>query len=141
MFYNFPNESFLNTLTFKVFNMKTCLSTIILILATLTANAQTCEETMEYVKSNGYGITYSSFNSEAISTVTFYEIMNNYQTYYFAIVCFKDKYSYSCSEYIYQVGSNTKLNYSMDYLNSAGKAFWKYIQPYNANLGCAPNFD
>lgn len=28
----------------------------------------------------------------------------------------------------------------MNYLGSAGKAFWKYIAPYNDNLNCAPNF-
>ena len=67
--------------------------------------------------------------------------MIKYQTYYFAIVCFKQKYSYGCNEYIYQVASNTKFNYSYNYLNSAGKAFWKYIQPYNENLDCAPNFN
>lgn len=106
-----------------------------------TAKAQSCDEVMEYVKSKGYGTTYSSYNSDAISKVTFYNIAIEYQTHYFAIVCFKKKYSYNCSEYIYQVGSNTMSNYSMNYLQSAGKAFWEYIQPYNENLGCAPNFD
>ena len=107
----------------------------------LIAKAQSCDEVMEYVKSQGYGTTYSSYNSDAISKVTFYNIAIEFKTHYFAIVCFKQKYSYSCSEYIYQVGSNTKFNYSMNYLKSAGKAFWEYIQPYNENLGCAPNFD
>jgi len=36
---------------------------------------------------------------------------------------------------------NTKFNYSVNYLTSAGKAFWDYIQPYNKNLGCAPDYD
>jgi hypothetical protein len=36
--------------------------------------------------------------------------------------------------------SNTKFNYSRNYLNSAGKAFWEYIHPYNETLGCAPDF-
>jgi hypothetical protein len=121
--------------------MKKFLIILMLYIPTLVCKAQTCEEMMEYVKSKDYGTTYTSYNSDAISNVTFYDISIDYQTYYFAIVCFKKEYSYSCSEYIYQVSSNTKFNYSMDYLNSAGKAFWTHIQPYNKNLGCAPNFD
>jgi len=107
-------------------------------LFTFNVEAQTCEEIMDFVKSKSYGTTYTSYNSDAISKVTFYEITIDYRTHYFAIVCFKNKYVYNCSEYIYQVGSNTKYNYSLNYLNSAGKAFWEYIQPYNKNLGCAP---
>ena len=107
----------------------------------MAVKAQSCDEIMEYVKKEGgYGTTYTSYNSDAISKVTFYQLTVDYKTLYFAIVCFKKEYSYSCSEYIYQVGSNTKLNYSMNYLNIAGKAFWEYIQPYNETLGCAPNF-
>lgn len=104
------------------------------------SNAQSCDELMRSIKSENYGTTYTSYNSEAISKVTFYDVMIDYQTYYFAIVCFKKDY-YGCSEYLYQVASNTKLNYSMNYYDSAGKAFWKYIQPYNENLDCAPDFD
>lgn len=121
--------------------MRTILLGLILTFGVFSAKAQTCEEIMEFVKSKGYGTTYNSYTSEAISKVTFYDIMIDYQTYYFAIVCFKSKYSYGCSEYIYQVASNTKMYYSMNYLNSAGKAFWKYIQPYNENLDCAPDFE
>lgn len=114
---------------------------LVFAFSVLCAKAQTCEEIMDFVKSESYGTTYTSYNSDAISKVTFYDLIIDYQTYYFAIVCFKGKYSYSCSEYIYQVASNTKMYYSMNYLNSAGEAFWKYIQPYNRNLGCAPDFD
>ena len=121
--------------------MKNILLIFILIFWGFQANAQACDEVMKYVKSESYGTTYSSYNSDAISKVTFYNIMIDYQMRYFAIVCFKKEYSYGCAEYIYQVRSNTKFNYSLDYLNSAGKAFWKYIQPYNENLGCAPDFD
>lgn len=121
--------------------MKKYLLYLILIIGSINVNAQSCEEWMKYVKSESYGTTYNSYNSDAISKVTFYNVMIDYTTYYFAIVCFKDKYSYNCREYIYQVGSNTKFNYSINYLNSAGKAFWKYIQPHNGNLGCAPDFD
>jgi hypothetical protein len=122
--------------------MKRILLTLTVIFTTICVRAQTCDEIMEYVKKEGgYGTSYTSYNSDAISKVTFYQMTVDYKTLYFAIVCFKKKYSYSCSEYIFQVGSNTKFNYSINYLESAGKAFWEYIQPYNENLGCAPNFN
>ncbi len=105
----------------------------------LKLNSQTCTEVMEYVKAESYGTTYYSYSSDAISKVTFYTVYIDTQVYYFAIVCFKNN-SYGCSEYIYQVGSNTKLNYSLNYNKSAGEAFWEYIEPYNDNLGCAPDF-
>lgn len=104
-----------------------------------TGISQSCEDIMKYVKSEGYGTSYTSYNSEAISKVTFYQLNVDYKTLYFAIVCFKQKYSYGCNEYIYQVASNTKLLYSMNYLSSAGKAFWEYIHPYRKVLGCAPD--
>ncbi len=121
--------------------MKKHLYLLLFIVSTINANAQSCQEIIEYVKSNGYGTTYRSYDSEAISKVTFYSVSVDYKTLYFAIVCFKQDYSYSCSEYIYQVASNTKFNYSLDHYDSAGKAFWKHIQPYNQNLRCAPNFN
>jgi hypothetical protein len=103
--------------------------------------SQSCDEMIEFVKSKSYGTTYTSYNSDAISKVTFYDVMIDYKMHYFAVVCFKQKYSYSCSEYIYQVASNTKMNYSINYYESAGKAFWKYIQPYNEVLKCAPDLE
>jgi hypothetical protein len=121
--------------------MKKYLILLLFLFGFSVAHAQTCEEWMEYVKTESYGTTYTSYNSEAISKVTFYTVVIDYKTFYFAIVCFKKKYSYTCEEYIYQVASNTKMNYSMSYIESAGKAFWKYIQPYNDNLNCAPEMD
>ncbi len=122
--------------------MKKMILTFISALTIIAVNAQTCDEMIEYVKQEGgYGTTYTSYNSDAISKVTFYQLTVDYKTLYFAIVCFKKEYSYGCTEYIYQVGSNTKFNYSLNYLSSAGKAFWEYIQPYSENLGCAPNFE
>lgn len=121
--------------------MKNLFLTLIVVCTSVSVNAQSCDEVMEYVKSQGYGSTYTSYNSEAISRVTFYQISVDYRTLYFAIVCFKRRYSYNCSEYIYQVDSDTQMHYSMNYLNSAGKAFWEYIQPYNENLGCAPDLE
>ncbi len=121
--------------------MKNILLSLILVFGVSNINAQSCQEVMESVKSDNYGTTYTSYNSDAISNVTFYDVMVDYQYYYFAIVCFKQKNSYGCNEYIYQVSSRTKSNYSMSYSSSAGKAFWKYIEPHNSNLGCAPDFD
>src|SRR5690606_35610026 len=103
---------------------------LLLCIGMSASNAQDCDEFMEYVKSKSYGTTYHSYLSEAISKVTFYEVSINHQYHYFAIVCFKRDYS-GCSEYLYQVVSSTKFDYSRSYINSAGKAFWKYIQPYN----------
>jgi len=119
--------------------MKGIVLLFILTISFHLGSAQSCEETMEFVKSKGYGSTYSSITSDAISKVTFYNVSIDYQSYYFAIVCFKKDY-FGCSEYIYQVNSSTKMYYSMNYLNSAGDAFWEYIQPHNRTLGCAPNF-
>lgn len=119
--------------------MKTLLLALFLIISISKISAQSCQDMIDLVKKDNYGTTYTSYDSEAISKVTFYTKTLNYKSYYFAIVCFNKKYSYSCSEYIYQVGSNTKLNYSLHYLDSAGKAFWKYIKPYNEVLNCAPD--
>ena len=100
---------------------------------------QTCDELMKYVKSKSYPTTFQSPLSDAISKVSFFEIVEDMNFYYYAIVCFK-RSDYSCVEYIYQVGSNTKLNYSLNYQKSAGHAFWTYIQPYNKSLRCGANF-
>lgn len=106
------------------------------------AYSQSCEEIMQIVKSENSGRTYNSYASSAISKITFYKTSIDYKTYYFAIVCFKpNEYSYSCNEYIYQVGYDTELNYSMNYLDSAGEAFWNFIQPYSNVLGCSPTFN
>lgn len=124
---------------FKISYMKYLLLATMLLIS-LNSFSQSCDELMEYVKSKSYGTTYHSYTSTAISKVTFYDLTIDYNRYYFAVVCFKGN-GYSCSEYIYQVSSSTKLYYSMNYLESAGKAFWEYIQPYNETLNCAPNFN
>lgn len=118
--------------------MKLKLLFLALVLSFSFFKSQTCDDMIKYVKSKGTGMTYYSSGSSAISQVTFYTVYENYKSYYFAIVKFTSNYY---KEYIYQVGSNTSYNYSMNYLSSAGEAFWKYIQPYNENLGCAPKFD
>jgi hypothetical protein len=121
--------------------MKTYILIFLITLGSISSKAQSCEKTMEYVKSKDNGTTYRSYDSKAISKVTFYTIYVEYKNLYFAIVCFKKKYSYSCNEYIYQVSSSTKFNYSLNYLDSAGKAFNKYIDPHRKNLNCSPNFN
>ena len=121
--------------------MKKILLFGILIFGFFFVKAQSCDELIKTVKSKSHGTSYASYNSDAISKVTFYTVSVDYKTHYFAIVCFKKKYSYSCNEYIYQVASNTKLSYSLDHYDSAGKAFWKYIQPYADVLECSPDFD
>lgn len=114
---------------------------LILMFGVFSAKAQTsCEDLIEYVKSKSYGTTYYSYSSSAIEKVTFYDVMIDYKYYYFAVVCFKQQYSYTCKEYIYHVSSRTKLDYSSNYTKSAGEAFWKYIQPYNENLECGTKF-
>jgi len=99
--------------------------------------AQTCDELVEYVTSEDFGMTYYSYGSDAIRQVSFHEVSDeNYNTYYFAIVQFTSSYT----GYIYQVAYDTQINYSMNYMSGAGEAFWAYIQPYNGTLGCAPDF-
>ena len=119
--------------------MKQSITTFILLLTALTiTTAQTsCEEFKDSVQQEDYGMTYYSYSSDAITKVSFHEITDDsYNTYYFAIVQFTSQFT----EYIYQVGSRTKWNYSMDYSSGAGEAFWEHIQPYADILGCAPNF-
>ncbi|WP_419868036.1 hypothetical protein [Chryseobacterium sp. CT-SW4] len=117
--------------------MKTLLLIILFFFNSAFLKAQSCKETLDMVKAEGYGSTYFSPSSKAISQVTFYEVSMNYKTYHFAVVKFTSNFY---KEYIYLVGSNTKYNYSINYLNSAGEAFWKFIAPYNKNLGCGPDF-
>ncbi|WP_299780484.1 hypothetical protein [uncultured Formosa sp.] len=122
--------------------MNRILLIILLTLGSYGVQSQSCDELMSYVKSESYGTTYNSYTSTAISKVTFYTTTIDYKTFYFAIVCFKsNEYSYNCSEYIYKVSSMTMTNYALNYLDGAGEAFWKYIQPYADNLDCSPNFD
>lgn len=81
--------------------MKKILFFVILLIGGVYMQAQSCEEIMEFVKTKSYGTTYSSYDSEAISKVSFHTVTIDFQTYYFAIVCFKSQYSYGCKEYIY----------------------------------------
>jgi hypothetical protein len=117
--------------------MKKNILLFVLLVSINNLNAQSsCADMIAMVESESYGTTYYSYDSDAISQVTFHEVTDDsYNTYYFAIVKFKSSYN----EYIYQVSSNTKMKYSMNYRQSAGEAFWQYIQPYNDNLNCAPN--
>jgi len=108
---------------------------IFVFFGTISTSAQiSCPDLIKRVKSESSSRTsYLSLNSSSISNVTFYQYNpKNFKTYYFAIVHLQN----SDEEYIYQVASYTEYNYSTGYYNSAGKAFWKYIHPYNKNLKC-----
>ncbi len=119
--------------------MRTTIIIVFTCMLLLPANGiaqSTCGEMIDYVKTNSYGTTYYSPNSDAISQVSFYDVTDgNYNTYYFAIVRFKSSFT----DYIYQVGSNTKSNYAVNYTDSAGKAFWNAIEPYSDVLDCGPD--
>lgn len=116
--------------------MKTFTLILFLSFSTYGYSQTSCFEMLQTVKSEDIGTTYYSSGSEAITKVSFHQVTtNDYQTYYFAVVQFTSSYQ----EYIYQVGSNTKANYSSAYSNSAGKAFYEYIYPYRNVLGCAPD--
>lgn len=96
-----------------------------------------CVSLMETLKSVANGTTYTSYNSTAISRVTFYDVEIDYKPVYYAIVCFTYRNAaLGCAEYIYRVSSDTERNYSLNYMNSAGQAFNRYIKPYNKNLYC-----
>jgi hypothetical protein len=73
--------------------MKYLILILVVMFSSIDAKAQSCKEFISYVKAKSYGTTYSSFDSDAISKVTFYQVSENYQTLHFAIVCFKQKYS------------------------------------------------
>jgi hypothetical protein len=113
------------------------LFTFLLFVAPDTSAQVSCSKLKDYVESKDYGITYYSYSSSAVDKVSFHSVTDDsYNTHYFAIVNFVSSFT----EYIYQVDSSTKFDYSMDYLSSAGKAFQVHIQPYNEILGCAPSF-
>lgn len=122
--------------------MKKNIFVLFFVTVSFFARSQSCDKMINYVKSKSYGTDYTSYDSSFISRVSFYSVTIEYQYRYFAIVCFKpNEYSTNCSEYIYEVGSSTSLNYSVNYLDSAGKAFWRYIHPYSDVLGCSPKFN
>jgi hypothetical protein len=114
----------------------TLLILLFLVLAQ-KANSQTsCSEMIRYVESESYGSIYYSSGSDAIAHVTFYDLLDKINnTNYYAVVRFKS----SQKDYIYQVSSDTRRNYIQHYSNSAGEAFWKYIEPHNSNLNCKTN--
>lgn len=119
--------------------MKILLSLFFLLFTgiTLINNQMSCEDLIDHVESEDWGTTYRSYDSDAISSVSFHSITDDSNnTYYFAIVKFTSSYQ----KYIYQVDSDTQRKYSRDRYDSAGEAFWEHIHPYRRNLGCAPEF-
>ncbi|WP_027418200.1 hypothetical protein [Crocinitomix catalasitica] len=122
--------------------MKKLILILIFTATCIFTHAQSCEEYLQLVKSKSQGTTYTSSNSTAISKVTFYNVTLENEPLNFAIVCFKGKRATdSLLEYIYKVEPDTESIYASNYKDSAGKAFWKYIQPFNASLDCAPNIN
>ena|SRR5690554_2365122 len=123
----------------RLFKANIYLISCLFICFSITAYGQpSCDDLMEYVTSESFGITYYSYDSDAIRQVSFYDITDDsYNTHYFAVVQFTSSYK----KYLYQVDYSTKLNYSLYYHDSAGKAFWEYIHPYRNVLGYAPDFN
>lgn len=78
------------------------LFTLFLACSSYMINAQSCDELIRLVKAESYGTTYSSYTSEAISKVTFYDVTMDNQRFCFAIICFNGK-AFGCSQYIYQI--------------------------------------
>ncbi len=106
-----------------------------------TSNSKkNCNTLIRSFKAKYNGDRYNSPSSSSISSVTFYNINIDRRINYFAIVCFKNSNNNYCNEYLYQVSLQTKELYSTFYRNSAGKAFWKYVNPHKKNLLCSPDF-
>lgn len=63
---------------------------LLLFFGPFTIKAQSCcSEMIKMVKSESYGSAYYSYDSDAISQVTFYEVSDDsYNTYCFVIVKF-----------------------------------------------------
>lgn len=121
--------------------MKTFTFLFLFTFFSFITNAQPCEDLINKVLSGDNGTIYTSHNSESIAKVTFYEILiDEYRIEYYALVCFKIKDANHCSEYIYQVSKNTKIQYAEEFLESAEGAFWKYIYLYSKFLNCSPDF-
>ena len=119
--------------------MKKVVLLFLFVLSAQISNAQmSCTELIEHLETGWDGNIYTSYDSEAISSITFYAIIDDdgYE-YHYAIVVFTS----SDTQYIYQVDSFTENDYSWDSSDSAGKAFWKHIQPYNDNLDCGAYFE
>jgi hypothetical protein len=72
--------------------MKKIILIFFIALTTFAVKAQTCDEIMEYVKKEGgYGTTYTSYNSDAISKVTFYQVSVDYKTLNFCNCMFQER--------------------------------------------------
>ena len=99
-----------------------------------------CDDFIKTLRDNISSNTYTSYDSSSIALVEFYSTIIDNQYHYYAIVCFYTKNG-GCTDFIYQVSSNTEYYYSSNYKISAGKAFWKYIQPYKNNLSCSAQFN
>lgn len=117
--------------------MKSIIIISVMLLGSCEVYTQSCDLLIDFVKSKTQGGTYTTYNSQLISEVTFYDFLIDSKKHHFAIVCFKrNNTSNTCDEYIYQVASNTILKYSLDHYKNADEAFQEHIQPFNEELGC-----
>ena len=119
--------------------MKKAIIIFLFFLSVQFSNAQmSCTELIDHLETGWDGSIYTSYDSDAITSVTFYAIIDDDgYDYYYAIVVFESSFT----QYIYQVSSETENNYAWDSSESAGKAFWSHIQPYNDNLDCGAYFE
>ena len=61
-------------------NMKKNLILLLLVFGSFNVNSQSCDEIMEFVKSKSHGTSYKSYNSDAITKVTFHTVNVDYKT-------------------------------------------------------------
>jgi hypothetical protein len=109
-------------------------------LFTCNLSGQSGQELINSLKNEYDGYTYYSDYSASIADVTFYQVDGDYETIYYAIVCFRRENSTYCDEYIYQVEYYTEDDYALDFEYSAGEAFWNHIEPFSDVLDCGPGF-
>lgn len=120
--------------------MKAILTLFLFLFFYCSLNAQ-CAELIYMLKNKNKGDTYTTFENDNISKLTFYDIMIDSKMNHYAIVCFKNKNSASCEEYIYKVDSKTKLKYSAMHYKNPEEGFRKYILPFENKLGCGKVFE
>jgi len=97
----------------------------------LQSDAQiTCSDLTSFVKTKCKKTSsYCCFDSSFLTNVDFYEVQDDYQTRFFALVTI-DHYN----EYVYCIPSSVKSDFSLyAYTDQAGEAFHKYIKPYKCN--------
>ena len=113
--------------------MKKVFLLIVLFVCSQTLFAQDdCDELIEYLTTNYNGRAYANPSSSSIEEVVFYSYYDDNATYYYAIVEFTTSYD----KFVYQVDNLTEDDYAENYSESAGRAYWDYIEPHKDFLGC-----